>query len=83
MIPSLYKLHQKDLLPNSLVIVGTSRRELGKKKWIESLGDYPDDFLHRLDWISTDLENIDSLRNLPDADDSTYFLSYVSSVIQT
>ena len=75
LIPSLYKLHQKDLLPNSLVIVGTSRRELGKKKWIESLGDYPDDFLHRLDWISTDLENIDSLRNLPDADDSTYFLS--------
>ena len=75
LIPALYKLHQKKMLPNNLVIVGTSRRAIAKQSWIESLGEYPQDFLHRLDWISTDLENIDSLKNLPDCDDSTYFLS--------
>jgi len=75
LIPSLYKLHQKDLLPSNLVIVGTSRREIAKQVWVESLGEYPEDFLHRLDWISTDLDNPESLKNLPDADDSTYFLS--------
>jgi len=75
LIPALYKLHQKDLLPSNLVIVGTSRREIAKQTWVESLGEYPEDFLHRLDWISTDLDNPESLKNLPDADDSTYFLS--------
>jgi glucose-6-phosphate 1-dehydrogenase len=75
LIPSLYKLHQKGLLPNNLVIVGTSRREIAKQSWVESLGEYPEDFLHRLDWVSTDLDNPESLKNLPDADDSTYFLS--------
>ena len=75
LIPALYKLHCKNMLPNNLVIVGTSRRELQKKVWVESLGEYPEDFLHRLDWVSTDLENVDTLNNLPDCDDSTYFLS--------
>jgi len=75
LIPALYKLHQKDLLPSNLVIVGTSRREIAKQTWVESLGEYPEDFLHRLDWISTDLDSPESLKNLPDADDSTYFLS--------
>ena len=75
LIPALYKLHQKDLLPSNLVIVGTSRREIAKQAWVESLGEYPEDFLHRLDWISTDLNNPESLKNLPEADDSTYFLS--------
>jgi len=75
LIPSLYKLHQKGLLPNSLVIVGTSRREVGRDSWIQSLGQYPEDFLHRLDWVSTDLDNKESLQKLPEADDSTYFLS--------
>jgi len=31
LIPALYKLHQKDLLPSNLVIVGTSRREIAKQ----------------------------------------------------
>lgn len=75
LIPALYKLHKKDLLPSNLVIVGTSRREIAKETWVESLGEYPEDFLHRLDWISTDLNNPESLHHLPDADDSTYFLS--------
>jgi len=75
LIPALYKLHKKELLPVSMVIVGTSRREISKQVWVESLGDYPEDFLHRLDWVSTDLENIESLERIPDCDDSTYFLS--------
>jgi len=75
LIPSLYKLHKKKLLPNNLTIVGTSRREIQKSVWVESLGKYPESFLHRLDWVSTDLENVDSLSRLPTQDDNTYFLS--------
>ena len=75
LIPSLYKLHKKDLLPKNLTIVGTSRREISKQAWMDSLGEYPEDFLHRLDWVSTDLGSQDSLNKLPEADDSTYFLS--------
>jgi glucose-6-phosphate 1-dehydrogenase len=75
LIPALFKLHKKELLPSNLVIVGTSRREHSKESWIETLGDYPEEFLHRLDWVSTDLENPDTLQHLPDADDTTYFLS--------
>ena len=75
LIPALFKLHQKNLLPSNMVIVGTSRRETSKEVWVESLGDYPEDFIHRLDWVSTDLTMIDTLQHLPDADDTTYFLS--------
>ena len=75
LIPALYKLHQKELLPNNLIIVGTSRREISKEVWIGSLGEYPEDFLHRLDWVSTDLDNPESLSKLPESDDTTYFLS--------
>jgi len=75
LIPALHKLHEKKLLPDNMVIVGTSRREIAKQSWVESLGEYPEDFLHRLDWVSTDLDNPDSLQMLPSADNSTYFLS--------
>ena len=75
LIPALYKLHIKDLLPKNLVIVGTSRREISKQTWLDSLGEYPEDFIHRLDWVSTDLGSQESLSKLPDADDTTYFLS--------
>ena len=86
LIPALFKLHQKNLLPSNMVIVGTSRRETSKEVWVESLGDYPEDFIHRLDWVSTDLTMIDTLQHLPDADDTTYFLSvpperYESAVV--
>ena len=75
LIPSLFKLHEKKLLPDNLVIVGTSRREISKKAWLADLGKYPEDFLHRLHWQSSDLENEQSLKNLPSSDDNTYFLS--------
>ena len=75
LIPSLFKLHEKKLLPDNLVIVGTSRREISKKAWLADLGEYPEDFLRRLHWQSSDLENEQSLKNLPSSDDNTYFLS--------
>ena len=39
-------------------------------------GDYPQEFFYQLDYISTDLDNVDTLRHLPDyLHDNTYFLS--------
>ena len=86
LVPALFKLHEKKLLPDNLVIVGTSRREHSKESWLETLGEYPEDFLHRFDWVSTDLENPETLHHIPEADDSTYFLSvpperYESAII--
>ena len=75
LIPALFKLHQKELLPSNLVVVGTSRREHSKESWIETLGEYPEDFLNRLDWVSTDLENPETFCHIPKADDTTFFLS--------
>ena len=76
LIPALYKLWQKRLLPENFLITGCSRRQPTTQQWKESLGDYPDEFLHQLDYISADLENVDTLSHLPDyLHDNTYFLS--------
>jgi len=75
LIPSLLKLHEKELLPNNLKIVGTSRREMNRDDWLWMLGDYPEDFKKRLEWVSTDLTSQSTLEKLPEADDTTYFLS--------
>ena len=76
LIPALYKLWQKDLLPDNFLITGCSRRDPGVQIWKESLGDYPDEFLHHLDYISADLDNVDTLSHLPNyLHDNTYFLS--------
>ena len=76
LIPALYKLWQKDLLPENFVITGCARREPTPQQWKESLGDYPEEFFYHLDYVSADLDNIDSLSHLPDyLDDNTYFLS--------
>jgi len=75
LIPSLYKLHNKKLLPDDFVIIGSARRNPSTQEWKKSLGDYPQDFLNRLDYVSTDLSDVDSLKNLGDYDDVTYFLS--------
>ena len=75
LIPSLLKLHEKKLLPNNLKIVGTSRREMSRDDWLWMLGDYPKDFKERLEWVSTDLTSQSTLEKLPEADDTTYFLS--------
>ena len=77
LIPALYKLHNKGLLPEDLVITGTARRDPGRDNWIKSLGEeYSEEFLHRLDYISSDLTVIKSLKNLATAStDTTFFLS--------
>ena len=76
LIPALYKLWEKELLPHNFLITGCSRRDPGAKVWKESLGDYPQEFLQQLDYISADLDNVDTLSHLPDyLHDNTYFLS--------
>ena len=76
LIPALYKLWQKGLLPDNFLILGCARREPTAEMWRESLGEYPDDFLHHLDYQCADLSMVETLRHLPDyIDDMTYFLS--------
>ena len=76
LIPALYKLWQKDLLPHNFLITGCARRAPTAQQWKESLGEYPEEFLHHLDYISADLDNVDTLSHLPDyLHDNTYFLS--------
>jgi len=76
LIPALYKLWEKGLLPENFLITGCSRRDPGVQIWKESLGEYPEEFLHQLDYISADLDNVDTLSHLPNyLHDNTYFLS--------
>ena len=76
LIPALYKLWQKNLLPHSLLIVGASRRDLSRECWLNHIGDYPIEFTHWLDFISCDLACEESLNKLhDDSMDTTYFLS--------
>jgi len=76
LIPALYKLWQKELLPDNFLIVGSARREPSTEEWKRSLGDYPEDFLQHLDYQCSDLDRPETLRNFPDyIDDMTYFLS--------
>ena len=76
LIPALYKLWQKELLPDNFLIMGSARREPTTEDWKKSLGEYPDDFLHHLDYQCADLSMVETLRHLPDyIDDMTYFLS--------
>ena len=76
LIPALYKLWQKELLPENFLILGCARRSPTAEMWKESLGEYPDDFLHHLDYQCADLSMVETLRHLPDyIDDMTYFLS--------
>ena len=76
LIPALYNLWKKDLLPENFLITGSARREPTPEQWKQSLGDYPSDFLWHLDYVSTDLSMPDTLMHLPnDLEDNTYFLS--------
>ena len=75
-IPALYNLWKKGLLPENFVITGTARREPTVEQWKQSLGDYPEKFFHHLDYVSTDLTNPETFTHLPDyLEDNTYFLS--------
>ena len=76
LIPALYNLWRKKLLPDNFVITGCARRQPTTAQWKESLGDYPEEFFHHLDYVSADLDNVDTLSHLPDyLHDNTYFLS--------
>ena len=76
LIPALHKLWEKGLLPDNFVITGSARREPTAQQWKESLGDYPEEFLHHLDYQCADLDCVESLKHLPDyLEDNTYFLS--------
>ena len=76
LIPALYKLWQKELLPNGFLITGCARRDPGVDEWKHSLGDYPQEFLDLLDYVCADLDNVETLSHLPDyLQDNTYFLS--------
>ena len=75
LIPSLYNLYERGLLPPYFQIVGTSRRNISKEEWLDSLGYYPQDFVDILHWQPSDLEDGTSLHHLPKARDNTYFLS--------
>jgi len=76
LIPALHNLWKKGLLPENYLITGCARRAPTAAQWKESLGDYPDEFLYHLDYISADLDNVDTLSHLPDyLHDNTYFLS--------
>ena len=76
LIPSLYELWRKNFLPPGLLIVGASRREMCPDEWRKTLGDYPEEFMDWLDFVSCDLSCEDSLMRLHDKSaDTTYFLS--------
>ena len=76
LIPALFKLWQKGLLPDNYLIMGSARREPTAEQWKQSLGDYPEEFLWHLDYQMSDLSMVDTLKHLPDdIDDITYFLS--------
>ena len=76
LIPALFELWKKQLLPENILIVGASRRDYSKESWLEHLGDYPEGFCNWLDFRCCDLDNQDSLQILHDESvDTTYFLS--------
>ena len=75
LIPALCELWRKNLLPKDLLIVGASRRDITRDDWLNSLGDYPEEFIRCMNFISCDLGNPESLYHLPETDDTTYFLS--------
>ena len=75
LIPALHKLWEKKLLPSSFVITGAARRDPGRDTWVKSLGEYPQDFIDLLDYVSCDLDDPESFYHLPETDDTTYFLS--------
>ena len=75
LIPALYKLWERGLLQENLLVTGTARREPTVTQWKESLGEYPEEFLHHLDYQPSDLTKGETLQCLPQAEDVTYFLS--------
>ena len=51
------KLFEKGLLPEDFRVTGCSRRGITRDDWLKQLGEYPEEFLHMLDYMSADLGN--------------------------
>ena len=57
---------EERFIPENFVITGSARREPSPDEWKESLanpGDYPEDFLWHLDYVSSDLSLPETLRH--------------------
>jgi glucose-6-phosphate 1-dehydrogenase len=75
LIPALYELHKKNLLPPEFIITGASRTQHTKQSWLHTLGSYPEDFVNRLNYAVCDLSDSESLKQLEPGEDVTFFLS--------
>ena len=62
LIPALFSLHEKNLLPEDFRIIGASRSPHTRQSWLESLGRYyPPEFSLKLEYYSCDLSNPEHL----------------------
>ena len=75
LIPALYELHKKNLLPPEFIITGASRTQHTKQSWLHTLGSYSEDFVNRLNYVVCDLSDSESLKQLEPGEDVTFFLS--------
>ena len=48
LFPALFELHKAKMLPEHITIIGAGRREHTTESWLQSLGEYPEDFTHNL-----------------------------------
>ena len=83
LIPALYQLWCKHLLPKDLLIVGASRRDYCRTRWLEYIGDYPSEFTDWLDFRSCDLGQKESLNILHDESVDTTSVSYTHLTLPT
>ncbi len=76
LIPSLCQLDTMGLLDKNLKIFGASRTKHSRQSWLDSLGrEYPSRFSSKMDYISCDLSDTNSLKQIPIGEEATYFLS--------
>ena len=76
LIPALYDLHKRNLLPSEFKITGASRTQHTKQSWLNTLNfQYSNDFVKRLNYVTCDLSDPKSLNKLNPGEDVTFFLS--------
>ena len=75
LIPSLYELWLRKLLPRNFKIIGASRTVLKRYEWFEKIGEYPKAFQDLMDYKPVNLSRPESLGVLKFDCNTTYFLS--------
>ena len=75
LIPSLYELWLRKLLPRNFKIIGASRTVLKRYEWFEKIGEYPKAFQDLMDYKPVNLSRPESLGVLKFDCKTTYFLS--------